>query len=146
MRKIPVLRMNFPCLTAREIKQSLAWHFSKIPLLNMIYLFKKVYSGIPNTRPRIQRERNFARPQVENHFCKLIMVTSTNYSYLQLLKIYDNCALQTLYSVMEFSTQHHQCLTAYSPFMHFLAQPWFHWCILCFYSEMLTIIKDYSIS
>lgn len=85
-------------------------------------------------------KENFARPQVENHFYKLMMVTSTSYSYLQLLKIYDNCALQTLYTVMELSTQHHQCLTAFSPFMHLLGQPCFHWCILCFHSEMLTLI------
>ncbi|VDI38148.1 Hypothetical predicted protein, partial [Mytilus galloprovincialis] len=77
----------------------------------------KLYPGIPNTRPRIQLEGNFAKPQVENHLYKLKMVTSTSNSYLQLQKIY-NCALQTLYTVMELSTQHHQCLTAFSPFMH----------------------------
>ena len=39
LRKIGVLRLNFPRHSAREIFSSLDWYFSQIPLPNMIYQY-----------------------------------------------------------------------------------------------------------
>ncbi|CAC5372618.1 unnamed protein product [Mytilus coruscus] len=93
-----------------ETAQKLPTFESKISALYRTR--QKLYPGIPNTRPRIQLEGKFrqttSREPFLQGFYKLMMVTSTSYSYLQLLKIYDNCALQALYIVMELSTQHHQ--------------------------------------
>jgi hypothetical protein len=82
LRKIPVLRLNFTCLTAREIFRFSTGIFSQLPLWNMIYLFinkivknsKKWINAIWNALTIYPINTSGIRRWIKNKSCKLLYI------------------------------------------------------------------------